>query len=125
MDDADTDGQDQTVKKLVRYALACEYKRTKITRAGISEKGRFVGIWLAQSTNVAVIGKQRGGAFKKAFEGAQKELRTKFGMEMVVLPAKVKVTMKEKRGIIIFALPQSNIADLRQLPKRTKENQTL
>ena len=31
--------QDQVVKKLVRYALACEYSRLPITRAGIREKG--------------------------------------------------------------------------------------
>lgn len=31
---------DQSVKKLVRYALACEYQRTTIKRTGISEKGQ-------------------------------------------------------------------------------------
>jgi hypothetical protein len=44
-----------------------------------------------------VIGKQRG-AFKRTFEAAQKQLRSKFGMEMVELPAREMVTMKEKRG---------------------------
>jgi hypothetical protein len=48
-------------------------------------------------TNQLVIGKQRG-AFKRTFEAAQKQLRSKFGMEMVELPAREKVTMKEKRG---------------------------
>lgn len=38
--DARSEGQDQTVKKMVRYALACEYQRMPIRRAGISEKGR-------------------------------------------------------------------------------------
>jgi hypothetical protein len=46
-------------------------------------------------TNKLVIGKQRG-AFKRTFEAAQKQLRSKFGMEMVELPAREKVTMKEK-----------------------------
>jgi NACalpha-BTF3-like transcription factor len=49
-----------------------------------------------------VIGKQRG-AFKKTFEAAQKQLRSKFGMEMVELPAREKVTMKEKRGQSIIS----------------------
>jgi hypothetical protein len=35
------DSQEQLVKKLVRYALACEYQRMPIRRAGISEKGIF------------------------------------------------------------------------------------
>jgi hypothetical protein len=40
--DMDEDGdetQDQLVKKLVRYALACEYSRTSIKREGIRERG--------------------------------------------------------------------------------------
>jgi hypothetical protein len=39
MVDAEPDSQDQIVKKLVRYALACEYQRTSIKRVGITEKG--------------------------------------------------------------------------------------
>jgi hypothetical protein len=38
--DADADSQDQVVKKLVRYALACEYQRVSIKRTGITEKGQ-------------------------------------------------------------------------------------
>jgi len=48
--------------------------------------------------NRAVIGKQRGNNFKRIFDSAQQQLRTKFGMEMVVLPAKEKITLKDKRG---------------------------
>jgi hypothetical protein len=33
------DSQDQAVKKLVRYALACEFQRLAIRRTGIAEKG--------------------------------------------------------------------------------------
>ncbi len=33
------DTQDQVVKKLVRYALACEFQRRTIKRADIAEKG--------------------------------------------------------------------------------------
>lgn len=82
--DAEQEPQDQVVKKLVRYALACEYQRMRITRTGIADK---------------VISKQRG-AFKRVFELAQKDLRTKFGMEMVALPANEKVTVKQKRGML-------------------------
>ncbi|RQM06568.1 hypothetical protein DH86_00003270, partial [Scytalidium sp. 3C] len=40
-EDMDIDGEntlDQSVKKLVRYALACEYSRIPISRTGIREK---------------------------------------------------------------------------------------
>jgi len=47
-----------------------------------------------------VIGKQRG-RFKKTFDAAQLQLQTKFGMEMVELPVREKVTLKEKRGQFI------------------------
>jgi len=36
---ADESTETQLVKKLVRYALACEYSRTPIRRDGIREKG--------------------------------------------------------------------------------------
>lgn len=39
--DAGEDSQEQLVKKLVRYALACEYQRMPIRRAGITEKGQI------------------------------------------------------------------------------------
>jgi hypothetical protein len=41
VDDEGEDGgsQDQLVKKLVRYALACEYSRQPIRREGIRDKG--------------------------------------------------------------------------------------
>lgn len=47
----------------------------------------------------AVIGKQRG-RFKSTFNAAQHQLRTKFGMEMVELPVREKVTLKERRGTV-------------------------
>ncbi|KAH6710647.1 MAGE family-domain-containing protein [Leptodontidium sp. MPI-SDFR-AT-0119] len=84
--DGDLDeSQDQVVKKMVRYALACEFQRKSIKRQDISDK---------------VIGKQHRGAFKRVFESAQNQLRTKFGMEMVELPIKTKNTMKEKRAAL-------------------------
>jgi len=76
------DSQDQLVKKLVRYALACEYSRQHIKRDGIREK---------------VFGKHRA-PFKQVFDEAQMQLRNKFGMEMVELPSKEKITLKERRA---------------------------
>ncbi|KAF7853270.1 hypothetical protein EAF04_010771 [Stromatinia cepivora] len=69
---------DQVVKKLVRYALACEFQRLPITRTGIKEK---------------VLGAQTR-TFKSIFEPAQNSLRRVFGMEMVELPVKENVTVK-------------------------------
>lgn len=39
IDDSETESKDQLVKKLVRYALACEYQRLPIRREGIRDKG--------------------------------------------------------------------------------------
>jgi hypothetical protein len=41
VDGDEADSQDQVVKKLVRYALACEYQRMPIKRANITEKGLY------------------------------------------------------------------------------------
>lgn len=75
---------DQMVKKLVRLALACEYQRKPIRRAEISEK--------------VLAGGQGGRKFKEVFIRAQAELKGVFGMEMVELPAREKVTIAQKRG---------------------------
>ncbi|ESZ90697.1 hypothetical protein SBOR_8923 [Sclerotinia borealis F-4128] len=72
------DSLDQAVKKLVRYALACEFQRLPITRTGIKEK---------------VLGAQ-SRTFRSIFEPAQDSLRITFGMEMVELPVKENVTIK-------------------------------
>ncbi|PBP28317.1 MAGE family protein [Diplocarpon rosae] len=77
------EGHSQLVKKLVRFALACEYQRRTIKRADVMEK---------------VIGNQPRGAYKRVWDSAQKILRSKFGMEMVQLTSKEKVTIKEKRA---------------------------
>ncbi|KAH7037637.1 MAGE family-domain-containing protein [Microdochium trichocladiopsis] len=78
---ADDTADDQLVKKLVRYALACEYARLPIRRDGIREK---------------VLG-NNSRAFKRIFDGAQAQLRHVFGMEMTELPAKEKRTLKERQ----------------------------
>ncbi|KAK3363635.1 MAGE family-domain-containing protein [Lasiosphaeria hispida] len=79
----ETDETSQWIKKLVRYALACDFARTPIRRDGIKEK---------------VLGRH-GREFKKVFAGAQKQLRATFGMEMVELPAKDRnlLTADQKR----------------------------
>ena len=39
------ESQEQVVKKLVRYALACEFQRLPIRRSGISEKGLYKALY--------------------------------------------------------------------------------
>jgi melanoma-associated antigen len=109
IDDEDEDGesQDQLVKKLVRYALACEYSRQPIRREGIRDKGinhqRFLYSRIWQHRGILtyhispVFGKNKA-PFKRVFDAAQTQLRTKFGMEMTELPQKEKVTLKDRRG---------------------------
>ncbi|KAJ5760181.1 hypothetical protein N7520_007337 [Penicillium odoratum] len=74
---------DALVKKMVRFALASEYGRLPIRRTDISTK---------------VLGDLGTGMFKIVFENAQKQLREKFGMEMVELPAREKVTISQRRA---------------------------
>ena len=74
------------VKKLVRLALASEYQRRPIRRGDITEK---------------VLGSQ-GRRFKKVFDQAQLDLQSVFGMEMVELPAKEKVTIRQRRGELLL-----------------------
>ncbi|KAI1472275.1 MAGE-domain-containing protein [Daldinia caldariorum] len=81
MERAGDGSEDQLVKKLVRYALACEYARIPIKRDGIRDK---------------VLG-SNARSFKRVFEGAQAQLQQVFGMEMVELPVKEKRTLKEKQ----------------------------
>ncbi|KAK6839589.1 hypothetical protein PG987_005455 [Apiospora arundinis] len=71
----------QLIKKLVRYALACEHARIPIKRDGIREK---------------VLG-SNSRSFKTIFDGAQLQLRQVFGMEMEELPVREKRTLKEKQ----------------------------
>ncbi|KAI0020614.1 MAGE family protein [Xylariomycetidae sp. FL0641] len=85
--DADPDTQragpdDQLVKKLVRYALACEYARMPIRRDGIRDK---------------VLGSSNARAFRRVFDAAQEQLQSVFGMEMEELPTREKRTLKEKQ----------------------------
>ena len=69
-------------KKLVRYAISCEYSRTPIRRADISTK---------------VLGEAGLRQFKLVFASAQAELASKFGMSMQELPGREKTGLKERR----------------------------
>ncbi|PTB45002.1 hypothetical protein M441DRAFT_54092 [Trichoderma asperellum CBS 433.97] len=72
---------EQLAKKLIRYAIACEYSRTPIRRDGIKER---------------VLGKQ-SRSFRRIFELAQTQLRAVWGMELRELPIREKMTLHEKR----------------------------
>ncbi|EED19996.1 conserved hypothetical protein [Talaromyces stipitatus ATCC 10500] len=74
---------DVMVKKMVRLALSSEYARLPIRRTDISAK---------------VLGEQGSRQFKAVFEDAQKVLRHRFGMQMIELPAKDKVTITQRRA---------------------------
>ncbi|KAI1823743.1 MAGE protein [Xylaria intraflava] len=78
---AGPDSDDQLVKKLVRYALACEYARLPIKRDGIRDK---------------VLG-PHGRSFRRVFDAAQEQLQIVFGMEMTELPLREKRTLKDKQ----------------------------
>jgi len=48
MGDVGGDSTKDLIKKLVRYALACEHSRTPIRREGIREKGMFGTAYLRE-----------------------------------------------------------------------------
>lgn len=75
---------DQLARKLVRYAVSCEYSRRPIRRDDIAK---------------IVLGTQ-SRQFNAVFDEAQLMLRHTFGMEMVLLPTREKVTLQEKRGML-------------------------
>ncbi|KAH9888628.1 MAGE-domain-containing protein [Xylariomycetidae sp. FL2044] len=100
MDGASADGtEEQLVKKLVRYALACEYARIPIKRDGIRDK---------------VLG-SNARSFKRVFDGAQEQLHNVFGMEMAQLPVREKRSLKEKqKAAARRAASQASTASSRQ-----------
>lgn len=77
---------DVMVKKLVRLALASEYARLPIRRNEITQK---------------VLGENGWRKFKAVFDEAQRQLKTKFGMEMAELPAKEQITVQQRRGELL------------------------
>ncbi|PLB36599.1 MAGE-domain-containing protein [Aspergillus candidus] len=84
---------DVMVKKLVRLALSSEYARLPIRRTDISAK---------------VLGEQGTRQFKQVFESAQQELKKRFGMEMVELPGREKVTLTQRRAAQKVERPSGN-----------------
>jgi hypothetical protein len=74
---------DVMVKKMVRLALSSEFARLPIRRTDISAK---------------VLGEQGSRQFKVIFDETQRVLRSRFGMELVELPAREKVTITQRRG---------------------------
>lgn len=75
---------------MVRLALASEYSRQPIRRKDISTK---------------VLGEQGTRQFKPVFEKAQKELRYRFGMEMVEQPAKANLGgFSQARGMLRYLI---------------------
>lgn len=99
---------DQLAKKLIRYALSCEYARQPIRRDGVKERGEIgpeahetkLPSWRQRSADIcfytAVLGK-KSRSFKRIFDIAQVQLRYAFGMEMQELPVREKMTLQEKR----------------------------
>ncbi|KAM0513812.1 hypothetical protein ACHAPE_007412 [Trichoderma viride] len=81
MNGATSRADEQLAKKLLRYAIACEYSRTPIRRDGIKER---------------VLGKQ-SRSFRRIFELAQTQLRAVWGVELRELPVREKMTLHEKR----------------------------
>lgn len=76
------DSAENLARKLVRYALSCEYARQPIRRADIGQK---------------VLGAS-GRQFKAVFGEAQTMLQNTFGMEMTELPMRENVTVADRRG---------------------------
>ena len=71
------ESQEQVVKKLVRYALACEFQRLPIRRAGISEKGLYKVLYQSLRADIN-SDHETTGPFQESFrpspETAQAEI---------------------------------------------------
>ncbi|KAG5922063.1 hypothetical protein E4U61_005849 [Claviceps capensis] len=83
-EEAESRADEQLAKKLVRYALSCEFSRRPIRRDGrdgIKER----------------VLQNRGRSFKKIFTLAQQQLRHIWGMELRELPVREKMSLQEKR----------------------------
>lgn len=116
------ESQDQVVKKMVRYALACEYQRIPIKRTGIAEKGQYMLRFCVTELIKPVMFGQRV-PFRRVFQQAQKQLKTKFGMQMVELPVKEKITMKDKRCkvFLVVTIFDTNVTPAAQKVKGTSK----
>ncbi|KAK4988410.1 hypothetical protein LTR50_003924 [Elasticomyces elasticus] len=106
----DSGSLDQMVKKLVRLALACEYARIPVRRTEITAK---------------VLGAQ-SRQFNAVFAEARLQLQSVFGMEMVELPLKDRVTIAQKRGVCLlpFYVPHSHPSGIDQVSEAAQKSQT-
>ncbi len=103
--DMDVDGEaiqsadQQLAKKLVRYAISCEYSRTQIRRDGIKERGNdgTIHTFCMKWADLLVVLGNQGRSFRRIFALAQKQLRLVWGMELRELPVREKMTLHEKR----------------------------
>jgi hypothetical protein len=86
--DQSSDQREILARKLVRYALSCEYSRIPIRRSDIVSK---------------VLGPS-SKKFKEVFAEAQMMLKETFGMELVELPKSDKITVQQKRGLFNFSI---------------------
>ena len=83
----DTDeNKNHLARKLVRYALACEFAKKPIKRTEVNAK---------------VLG-ANSRHFRDIFQRAQKMLDETFGMKMEELPVGEKVTLQQRRGSIFL-----------------------
>jgi melanoma-associated antigen len=78
-----TENQEHLARKLVRYALACEFSKKPIKRTEINQK---------------VLGAQ-SRQFRTIFQIAQDMLEQTFGMQMEELPVGEKLTLQQRRGL--------------------------
>ena len=105
-DSGSSDSIENFARKLVRYALSCEYSRQPIRRADIGQK---------------VLG-TNGRQFKAVFAEAQNMLRTTFGMEMTELPMRESVTVAERRCMsattAVFVIPANRDVKLHRSVRR-------
>lgn len=105
-DQAGNSADDQLAKKLVRYAISCEYSRTPIRRDGIKERGMGSSNFTttACADTGQVLGNQ-GRSFKRIFALAQKQLKHVWGMELRELPVREKMSLQEKRQGTYHPMP--------------------
>jgi len=81
-DDNNAGDSDQMVKNLIRLAIACEYSRAPLRRSDITAK---------------ILGSNKR-QFRNVFIAAQEQLQRVFGMTLVELPVREKITLQQKRA---------------------------
>jgi hypothetical protein len=85
--DENSDEVEQLARKLVRYAVSCEYSRNPIRRSDVVPK---------------ILNGAKPRQFQAVFQEAQLMLRDVFGMELTAVPKEEKVTIRQRRGAQSF-----------------------